>query len=86
MQVVDVAGNGVSQFLAIDNGAARLVQYTGTTSVAGGGGGHGLQLLGNMPNPFRTATTFRFSTRSAGKVGIRSLTPPAAWSSGSRSR
>jgi hypothetical protein len=71
MQAVDVAGNGVSQFLAIDNGAARLVQYTGTTSVAGGEGGHGLQLLGNMPNPFRTATTFRFSTRSAGKVGIR---------------
>ena len=71
MQVVDVAGNGVNQFLAIDNGAARLVQYTGTTSVAGGGEGRGLQLLGSMPNPFRTATTFRFSTRSAGKVGIR---------------
>ena len=33
LQTVDVARNGISEFLAIDSGAARLVQYTGTTSV-----------------------------------------------------
>jgi len=71
LQAVDVAGNGISEFLAIDSGAARLVQYTGTTSVTLPGQGGGLRLLGNVPNPFRTATTFRFSTRSAGDVSIR---------------
>jgi hypothetical protein len=71
MQAVDLAGNGVSQFLAIDSNAARLVQYTGTTSATLPGLGGGLRLLGNVPNPFRTATTFRFSTRSAGEVSIR---------------
>ena len=35
------------------------------------GEGGGLRLLGNVPNPFRTATTFRFSTRTAGDVSIR---------------
>ena len=72
MQVVDVDANGVFELLAIDDGAARLVRFTGTTtSVASPGGSGDLQLLANAPNPFHTGTAFRFSTRAAGPVGIR---------------
>jgi len=71
MQIFDVTGDGVFELLAIDAGAARLVKYTGTTSVENPSEGSAFQLLGNAPNPFRNGTAFRFSTRAAGNVGIR---------------
>lgn len=71
MQPVDVNNDGISEFLAIDDGAARLVRYTGSTAVTNPGEVPTFQLLGSAPNPFRTGTAFRFTMPATGTVGIR---------------
>ena len=47
------------------------MRYSSTTSVPSPDDGGRLQLLGTAPNPFSTATAFRFSTRATGPVGVR---------------
>lgn len=70
MEVLDVDGNGVHEILASDAGHVWLVRYSGSTAVTDLTG-RGELRLSNAPNPFRAGTTFRFSTRTAGPVGIR---------------
>jgi hypothetical protein len=72
MQVIDVNGDGIHEILASDAGAVWLVRQTGTAAVTDPVGRADLQLrIG--PNPFHAGTSFRFTTRAAGPVGIRVL-------------
>lgn len=70
IDTLDVDRDGVVEFLAVDNAAIRLMQYVGALDVAGPGDGPALRLAASSPNPFRTSTSLRFSTRNAGDVGI----------------
>ena len=83
MQIFDVDGDGVSELFAIDAAAVRLVKYTGSTSVENPGERKDFQLLGSAPNPFRTGTAFRFSTRAAGTSARRVR---REWSPGPKAR
>ncbi len=70
LDTIDVNEDGIVEFLAIDNAAIRLMHSVGTLGVEGPGDGPALRLAGSSPNPFRTSTTLRFSTRTTGDVGI----------------
>jgi hypothetical protein len=70
MAVLDINDDGVSELLAMDAGAVRMLHATGLTAVAGGNV-HGFMLLANAPNPFRAGTSIRFVTPGAGPVAIR---------------
>jgi hypothetical protein len=71
VRILDVDGDGVSELLAIDDGAVRLLHATGLTAVGNGGEGRAFVLLASAPNPFRTGAAIRFVTPTAGNVSIR---------------
>jgi hypothetical protein len=71
--VLDVNDNGVSELLAVDAVAVRLLEPVNLLAVPGSGDGRGFVLLANAPNPFRAGTAIRFVTPAAGDVSVRVL-------------
>lgn len=68
---LDFDADGVPELVLTDLAAVRFLKYTGTAGVPGLAEHLAFRVFPSAPNPFRTATTFRFSLPRAGDVAVR---------------
>jgi hypothetical protein len=68
---LDFAGDGTQDLYLSEPTDVRFIEHTGTTSVLSGGGPLAFRVEQNAPNPFRSATTLRFSLPAAGEANLR---------------
>ena len=67
----DIDGNGVPELLLSEAGQVRFLRFGGAAGVAATPDRLAFRVLPNAPNPFRSATTLRFTLPRAGEVGVR---------------
>ncbi len=68
---LDFAGDGTQDLYLTEPGDVRFIEHYGTTAVPGSGGPLAFRVEQNSPNPFRSATTLRFSMPVAGGAEVR---------------